>query len=70
MSKIVVKTLFGTSFTTTPDGKGANQAVILSEGKDTADAAHFGCTASALAVMCPEAQSSIPTRTEIDAFLA
>lgn len=44
--------------------------VALSEGKTTADAARFGCAASALAVMRPGAQSSIPTRTEIDAFLA
>lgn len=44
--------------------------VALSEGKTTADAARFGCVASALAVMRPGAQSSIPTRTEIDAFLA
>ena len=44
--------------------------VALSEGKNTADAARFGCAASALAVMRPGAQSSIPTRTEIDAFLA
>lgn len=43
--------------------------VALSEGKTTADAARFGCAASALAVMRPGAQSSIPTRTEIDAFL-
>lgn len=44
--------------------------VALSEGKTTADAARFGCAASTLAVMRPGAQSSIPTRTEIDAFLA
>lgn len=44
--------------------------VALSEGKTTADAARFGCAASAIAVMRPGAQSSIPTRTEIDAFLA
>lgn len=44
--------------------------VALSEGKTTADAARFGCAASALAVMRPGAQSSIPTRTKIDAFLA
>lgn len=44
--------------------------VALSEGKNTADAARFGCAVSALAVMRPGTQSSIPTRTEIDAFLA
>lgn len=44
--------------------------VALSEGRTTTDAARFGCAASALAVMRPGAQSSIPTRTEIDAFLA
>ena len=44
--------------------------VALSEGKTTADAARFGCAASALAIMRPGAQSSIPKRTEIDAFLA
>lgn len=57
---------------TTAAGDVFNSAltVALSEGKTTADAARFGCAASALAVMRPGAQSSIPTRTEIDAFLA
>ncbi len=45
-------------------------AVALSEGKPLAGAVHFASAASALSVTRVGAQDSIPTRDEIEAFLA
>jgi ribokinase len=44
-------------------------ALALGEGKSLLDAAHFASAASALAVTKVGAQTSIPTRCEIDSFL-
>jgi ribokinase len=45
-------------------------AVALTEGKTTLEAASFGNAAGALCVTRPGAQPSLPTRSEIEQFLA
>jgi len=45
-------------------------AVALLEGKDPPSAARFACAASAISVTRRGAQASMPTRTDVDAFLA
>jgi ribokinase len=45
-------------------------AVALLEGKDPRSAARFACAASAISVTRRGAQASMPTRSEVDAFLA
>lgn len=45
-------------------------AVALLEGKDPWAAAQFACAASAISVTRRGAQASMPTRIEVDAFLA
>jgi len=45
-------------------------AVALLEGKDPWEAARFACAASAICVTRRGAQASMPTRAEVDAFLA
>lgn len=44
--------------------------VRLLEGVSLPDAVRFACAASAIAVTRPGAQPSVPTRAEVDAFLA
>lgn len=44
-------------------------AVALSEGKDVLEAARFANAAAAISVTRPGAQSSIPSREEVEAFL-
>ena len=43
--------------------------VRVVEGADVGEAARFGCAAAAIAVMRRGAQTSIPTRAEVDEFL-
>jgi ribokinase len=45
-------------------------AVALLEGKDAFAAARFASAAAAISVTRPGAQASMPTRAEVDAFLA
>lgn len=45
-------------------------AVALAEGKEIPAALRFACAAAAISVTRPGAQASIPTRAEVDAFLA
>jgi ribokinase len=45
-------------------------AVALSEGREPADALRFANAAAAISVTRTGAQASIPTRAEVDAFLA
>lgn len=45
-------------------------AVALLEGKDPLEAARFACAASAISVTRRGAQASMPSRTEVDGFLA
>ena len=45
-------------------------AVALSEGRDLQAALRFANAAAAISVTRPGAQASIPTRSEVDAFLA
>jgi ribokinase len=48
----------------------AGLAIALAEGRSVADALRFANAAAALSVTRLGAQASIPTRTEVDAFLA
>jgi ribokinase len=45
-------------------------AVALAEGKPVAEAARFANAAAAISVTRPGAQSSVPSREEVGAFLA
>ena len=59
----------------TVDSTGAGDAFIgglacaLAEGRDIFEAAHFANSAAALSVMRPGAAQSMPTRSEVDAFI-
>jgi ribokinase len=44
-------------------------SVALAEGKSLVEAARFGCAAATLSVGKLGAQTSIPTRREIESFL-
>jgi ribokinase len=44
--------------------------VRIVEGADVREAAHFGCAAAAIAVTRRGAQTSIPTRVEVEQFRA
>lgn len=45
-------------------------ATALAEGQSDIQAVHFGCATSAIAVTRPGAASSMPTREEVETFLA
>ena len=45
-------------------------AVALAEGRPVAEAARFANAAAAISVTRPGAQSSVPSREEVGAFLA
>ncbi|MEK9574611.1 MAG: ribokinase, partial [Alphaproteobacteria bacterium] len=45
-------------------------ATALAEGQSDIQAVHFGCATSAIAVTRPGAASSMPTRKEVERFLA
>jgi len=47
----------------------AGFAVALAEGKGLVDAAVFASAAAAISVTRPGAQSSVPSRNEVEAFL-
>jgi ribokinase len=45
-------------------------AVALSEGRPMAEVLRFGCAVAGISVTTPCAAASMPTRTEVEAFLA